>query len=273
MREITLALPDGQSLSGLLVPLPDTDPAEVLLIGETAPRPATDSSDTLRARAIAEAAEHGLRLVEFDADGTVLYANATYLELTGNSEKEVTGKHHKIFCEPAYAKSNHYHEIWSAFSAGDYHQCEYKRITKEGKEVWIQATYNPILDIAGHPVKVVKFAMDVTERKLNELDTGNLLRAIDRSQPIIPFDLDGHAMTANEVVTELSGTIHRITDSSRDSREPSNATSLNANQSLECLGAAIETTRAGKHGVGFSLVADEVRKLAERSSKAAREIG
>nr|WP_280739636.1 PAS domain S-box protein [Mameliella alba] len=227
----------------------------------------------MRARAIAEAAEHGLRLVEFDADGTVLYANATYLELTGNSEKEVTGKHHKIFCEPAYAKSNHYHEIWSAFSAGDYHQCEYKRITKEGKEVWIQATYNPILDIAGHPVKVVKFAMDVTERKLNELDTGNLLRAIDRSQPIIPFDLDGHAMTANEVVTELSGTIHRITDSSRDSREPSNATSLNANQSLECLGAAIETTRAGKHGVGFSLVADEVRKLAERSSKAAREIG
>lgn len=82
--------------------------------------------------------------------------------------------------------------------------------------------------------------MDVTERKLNELDTGNLLRAIDRSQPIIPFDLDGHAMTAKEVVTELSGTIHRIADSSRDSREPSNATSLNANKSLECLGAAIE---------------------------------
>ncbi|GGF72091.1 methyl-accepting chemotaxis protein [Mameliella alba] len=115
--------------------------------------------------------------------------------------------------------------------------------------------------------------MDVTERKLNELDTGNLLRAIDRSQPIIPFDLDGHAMTANEVVTELSGTIHRIADSSRDSREPSNATSQNANKSLECLGAAIEAARAGEHGVGFSLVADEVRKLAGRSSKAAREIG
>ncbi|GHG07618.1 methyl-accepting chemotaxis protein [Thalassotalea marina] len=104
-------------------------------------------------------------VIEFELDGTIISANANFLAAMGYSLDEISGKHHRIFAEPEYANSPEYKAFWQQLNQGQFDSGEYKRIGKHGKEVWIQATYNPILDANGKPYKVVKYAVDITERK------------------------------------------------------------------------------------------------------------
>jgi methyl-accepting chemotaxis protein len=105
-------------------------------------------------------------VIEFNLDGTVRRANENFLNCLGYSQEEVTGQHHRVFCEPSYAQSAEYRSFWDALNRGEYQAGEYKRRGKGGREIWIQGSYNPIYNVKGVPFKVVKYATDVTEQKL-----------------------------------------------------------------------------------------------------------
>ncbi|GAB2584548.1 hypothetical protein Aab01nite_54030 [Paractinoplanes abujensis] len=137
-------------------------------------------------------------VIEFDLEGTVLEANDVFLGLMGYRLEEIVGRHHRIFVDAAEADRPEYRAFWEKLGRGEFHSAEYRRIAKDGREVWIRATYNPILDADGKPVKVVKFANDVTAEKLRNVEYAGRLAAIDRSQAVIEFDLDGRILTANE---------------------------------------------------------------------------
>ena len=136
-------------------------------------------------------------VIEFDLSGKVLVANNNFLNLFGYRSDDIIGRHHRMFVPPAEVSSSDYQTFWERLSRGEYFSGEYKRIGREGQEIWIQATYNPILDRRGHPVKVVKFASDVTEAKLRNAEFVAKVQAIDLGQAVIEFDLDGRVLSAN----------------------------------------------------------------------------
>jgi methyl-accepting chemotaxis protein len=137
-------------------------------------------------------------VIAFNLDGTIVTANENFLKTLGYSLGEIQGKHHSMFVEPAMRDSAAYREFWASLNRGEYQSAEYKRIGKGGKEVWILASYNPILDEKGKPFKVVKFATDVTEQKLRTADLAGQIAAIGKSQAVIEFNMDGSILTANE---------------------------------------------------------------------------
>jgi methyl-accepting chemotaxis protein len=157
-------------------------------------------------------------VIEFNMDGTIVTANENFLNAMGYSLAEVQGKHHSMFVTPADRDSAAYREFWVSLNRGDYQSAEYKRIGKGGKEVWILATYNPILNEAGKPFKVVKFATDVTAQKLGIADNDGQIAAIRKSQAVIEFNMDGTIRTANQnflsamgyTLAEIEGRHHRM---------------------------------------------------------------
>jgi methyl-accepting chemotaxis protein len=136
-------------------------------------------------------------VIEFNMDGTIITANENFLKTMGYSLAEIQGKHHSMFAEPALRESAEYREFWAKLNRGEYSADEYKRIGKGGKEVWILASYNPILDEQKKPFKVVKFATDVTEQKLSTANLAGQIAAIGKSQAVIEFNMDGTIITAN----------------------------------------------------------------------------
>jgi methyl-accepting chemotaxis protein len=137
-------------------------------------------------------------VIAFNLDGTIIIANENFLKTLGYSLGEIQGKHHSMFVEPATRDTAAYREFWASLNRGEYQSAEYKRIGKGGKEVWILASYNPILDEKGKPFKVVKFATDVSEQKLRTADLAGQIAAIGKSQAVIEFNMDGSILTANE---------------------------------------------------------------------------
>ena len=136
-------------------------------------------------------------VIEFAMDGRFSMPTTTSSRL-GYTLDEIKGQHHSMFVEPAYRQSAEYREFWASLNRGEYQAAEYKRIGKGGKEVWIQASYNPILDPDGKPFKVVKFATDVTAQKLPNADYSGQVAAIGKSQAVIEFKMDGTVLTAND---------------------------------------------------------------------------
>jgi len=137
-------------------------------------------------------------IIEFAPDGTILDANRNFLDLLDYALDEIRGQHHSMFVEPAYRQSPEYRAFWSKLGRGEYDAGKYKRIGKGGKEVWIQASYNPVLDDSGKPLRVVKIASDITamEAAHNELVAKN--EAIGKSQAVVEFKMDGTILRANE---------------------------------------------------------------------------
>lgn len=133
-------------------------------------------------------------IIEFELDGTVITANENFLKTLGYSLEEIKGRHHRMFCETDYVSSPEYKAFWEKLARGEFDAGEYKRVGKGGKEVWIQASYNPLFDAAGRPYKVVKFASDVSKQKLKDQE----LAALSRTQAVINFNLDGTIVDAND---------------------------------------------------------------------------
>ncbi len=144
-------------------------------------------------------------VIEFEMDGTIIDANPNFLNALGYTLVEIAGKHHSMFVEPAQRDSAEYRNFWDSLRHGQFQTAEYKRIGKGGKQVWILATYNPILDEAGKPLKVVEFATDVTKQKLAGADSNGQIEAIRKSQAVIEFNMDGTIISANPKFLDLMG--------------------------------------------------------------------
>ncbi len=167
---------------------------------------------------IQEAIHRSQAVIEFQLDGTIITANENFLKTVGYTLDEVQGQHHRMFVERSYAIGAEYRAFWDSLRAGKFHSAIYRRLGKGGKEIWIQASYNPIFDDDGKVVKVVKFATDVTEQKLLSAQHASQVAAIDRSQAVIEFELDGTIRTANDnflkavgySLSEIQGQHHRM---------------------------------------------------------------
>ena len=165
-----------------------------------------------------EAVGKAQAVIEFNLDGTIITANDNFLNALGYTLGEVQGQHHRMFVEESFRASVEYRQFWEALNRGEYQAGEYKRIGKGGKEVWIQASYNPILDLNGKPFKVVKYATDVTEQKLKNADVQGQIAAVGKAQAVIEFNLDGTIITANDnflnvmgyTLAEIQGQHHRM---------------------------------------------------------------
>lgn len=151
-----------------------------------------EMNDSTGSNAFLLAALHGSQAVaEFDLDGNILSANGNFLSLFGYEAAEVTGQHHRMFVAEGEADTPAYRDFWKKLGRGECDRGEYLRCARDGRPVWIQASYNPVCDSGGRPVRVVTFAMDVTERRRRLADDAGKLAAIDRSQAVIEFDLAG----------------------------------------------------------------------------------
>jgi methyl-accepting chemotaxis protein len=150
------------------------------------------------AAALLSALDRSQAIIEFDLDGTIITANQNFLGAMGYSLPEIQGKHHSMFVEPAMRDSAEYREFWAKLGRGEYQSAEYKRVGKGGKEVWIQASYNPVFDRQNRPVKVVKLATDITAAKIRSMKEAGKIAAVDRAQAVIEFNLDGTIVTANQ---------------------------------------------------------------------------
>lgn len=137
-------------------------------------------------------------IIEFQLDGSVITANDNFLKVMGYALSEIQGRHHRLFVDTREAEQAAYQAFWDRLRAGHSEVAEYRRIAKGGREVWILASYNPILNEQGKPFKIVKFATDITEQKLIAAANGCKLDAIDKSQAVIEFRMDGTIVSANQ---------------------------------------------------------------------------
>ncbi len=155
-------------------------------------------ADRTELEAVIAAIGKSQAVIEFRVDGTIITANDNFLNAMGYTLDEIKGRHHRMFVDEAYAQSFEYREFWERLNRGEYQSAEYKRFGRGGREVWIQASYNPILDTHGRAVKVIKYASDITEQKVRNADFAGQIAAIGKSQAVIEFRMDGTIAKAND---------------------------------------------------------------------------
>lgn len=144
-------------------------------------------------------------VIELGLDGTVLKVNQTYLDMLGYLESELVGQNVSKVLDSEYARSDAYKALWAKLVQGESDIGQYKRIARDGREVWIQASYNAIHDLKGRPYKIVNYTMDITASKLVAADNQGQIAGIHKTQGVIEFDLSGKILTANDLFLELTG--------------------------------------------------------------------
>ena len=174
-----------------------------------APSAPTDSASSISEvqalRGLVAAIQKSQAVIEFSLDGTVLTANDNFLNALGYRLDEIQGKHHRLFVSPAEAQSPAYQAFWNKLASGEFDAGRYLRIAKGGREIWIQASYNPVLDAHGRPYKVIKFATEITAEVMREADFSGQIDAINKAQAVIQFSLDGRILEANDNFCQALG--------------------------------------------------------------------
>ncbi|WP_280018649.1 methyl-accepting chemotaxis protein [Achromobacter mucicolens] len=218
-------------------------------------------------------------IIEFELDGTIVRANDLFLNAVGYRADEVLGRHHSMFVPADEARSTAYKDFWRRLRNGEHDTGQYMRLGKGGRQVWIEASYNPIFDAQGRPFKVVKFATDITKRftaaQTLQVAVQGLTENAERARQAnsLAQDASRVAETGGDTMRHVVATMEAITGSSRRISEIIGVMDGIAFQTnILALNAAVEAARAGEHGKGFAVVASEVRNLAQSSAAAAKEI-
>ena len=162
------------------------------------------------ASATLAALDRSMALIEFQPDGTILNANSNFLSLMGYTLAEVRGQHHRLFCEPGQSSSREYSEFWRRLASGEFVSERFLRRDKQGREIWLEASYNPVLDPSGRVEKVLKIAADISAEVRKEQEQNSLINAINRSMAMIEFNLQGEVLTANDNFLSTMG--YRLED-------------------------------------------------------------
>lgn len=171
-----------------------------------------------RQQALTNALDRSNARIEFRPDGSIVNANDNFLRTMGYTLAEISGKHHRIFCDSKLTGSPEYEKFWQRLRQGEYVAGRFKRLRKDAQAVWLEASYNPILDSNGNVLGIVKLATDITQEVLQELDQKARLAAIDRAMAVIEFDLEGNILAANDNflttmgyrATDIKGRHHRM---------------------------------------------------------------
>jgi methyl-accepting chemotaxis protein len=226
-------------------------------------------------------------IIEFKLDGTIIQANANFLGALGYTLGEITGKHHSMFVDRAERESPAYRDFWTALNRGEFQAGEFKRVGKGGKEIWIQASYNPIRDLNGKPFKVVKYATDVTQQVLVRMGNERV-RAMMESVAAGAEELNASVREISEAMAKSKGAassaVERVASADSQAKRLSDAAqamsgiveligNITGQINLLALNATIESARAGEAGRGFAVVASEVKSLANQAKQATDKIG
>lgn len=242
-----------------------------------------DTQSSLSNEDILQALDRSMAIIEFEPGGIIIKANSLFLQTTGYSLDEIRGKHHRMFCPQVVSDAPDYQQTWDALARGNFISGRFERVDKHGNPVWLEASYNPVIDDDGQVYKVIKFASNVTQQVDNErrvkeaaemassmsAETGS---QADRGQQLMTETVASLA-SLTEQMTKASTEISELEQQSSELNKMVSAISAIADQTnLLALNAAIEAARAGDQGRGFAVVADEVRELASRTTESTKEI-